>query len=102
MESFGWEIVKQISNSEYTHEDFKKGLTKGYKYGCHAFFLDMVDLDELFTVEDEEDLKHSQYIESLGYKLGYTLAVDDCFKLFELGDNLNSKLREKLKHHYLR
>lgn len=106
MERFGWEIVKQTMNSlEVTSDhEFCNELKRGYKDGWLSYFSEEIHLEYFYSLEEhinyvpqEENPRPGYELESQAYKLGYTLAVNDCLNLDQLGEKLSTKLNKSFE-----
>ena len=102
MEHFGWEIINQITNSKLIKDaEFCHQLKRGYDDGWGGCFTNEVYPEYFYSLEErisyepnEENPVPGYEQESQAYKLGYTLGVNDCYELDQLGEKLSKKLNQ--------
>lgn len=106
MKPFGWEIVKQISYagdlinnvnfSSALQEGYKEGWLEGQRLQGEDFVVDTFDMyDEnkclAYIPTYDKDAEPGFEEESQAYRLGYSLAINDCARLHKLGASITRK-----------
>lgn len=114
MKTFGWEIVKQISDAGdlINNTNFSSALREGYMAGWlegqrlqgeteENFVVDtfdMYDVDKClaYIPTYDKDAQPGFEEQSQAYKLGYSLAINDCTHLHQLGVSISRKFSNKI------